>query len=87
MRCTPRVLIIHDGNSVTPYLAYLRAAGLEAAEAHADEALPQALAIEPDIIVLDFDCDGEIVAALQDDARTSRVPVIALADLPQKISE
>ena len=83
---TPRVLIIHDGSSVAAYLAFLRAAGLEASETAADHALAQALVMEPDIIVLDFDCDGEIMAALHGDARTSTIPVIALADLPHRNS-
>ena len=84
IRRVPRVLIIHDGNPVDSYLDYLRSSGLEAAETHADTAVAETLSIEPDIIVLDFDCDGEIVAALQEDARTRTIPVIALADLPER---
>ena len=41
----------------------------------------QALGLKPDIIVLDFDCNGEIVAALQADLGTREIPVIALADV------
>jgi CheY-like chemotaxis protein len=83
IRPPPRVLIIHDGNSVDTYVAFLQAAGLEASEAHADGAVEQAATIQPDIIVLDFACDGETMAALTGDERTRRIPVIALADLPE----
>jgi DNA-binding response OmpR family regulator len=81
-RPPPRVLIIHDGNSVDAYVSYLRSAGLQASETHADDAVAEALAMDPDIIVLDYDCDGETVAALQSNVRTRGIPVIALADLP-----
>ena len=77
----PRVLLIHDGNSVDAYIHFLRAAGLLATEAHADDAVAQASKVKPDVIVLDFDCDGEIVAALQNNFRTREIPVIALAEL------
>ena len=77
-------MIIHDGNSVDTYINFLRAAGLQASESHADEAVSQTLAMEPDLIVLDFDCDGETMAALQGDVRTRSIPVVALADLPPR---
>lgn len=75
------VLLIHDGNSVDEYLTYLKASGLQATEAHASRAVEQAVEVRPDIIVLDFDCDGEVTGALQGDTRTRDIPVIALADL------
>ena len=80
-RPPPKVLFLHDGNPVEAYISYLRTAGLQASEAHADEALAQALVVSPDIIVLDFDCDGETMAAWQADARTRSIPVIALTEL------
>ena len=82
IRPPPKVLFLHDGGSVAAYIAYLENAGLQASEAHADRAVAEALASSPDIIVLDFDCDGETVAALQADIRTRGIPVIALAELP-----
>jgi CheY-like chemotaxis protein len=82
IRPPPLVLLIHDGNIVDEYLVFLRTAGLEAVEAHADSAVSEAVALKRDVIVLDFELDGEIVAALQGDDRTRRIPVIALADLP-----
>ena len=83
IRPPPKVLVIHDGNSVDAHISYLKEAGLDASETHADQAVAQALVLNPDIIVLDFDCDGETVAALQADIRTRDIPVIALADLPR----
>ena len=81
IRPQPRVLLIHDGNPVDTYINFLQTAGLHATEAHADDAVTQAVTEKPDIIVLDFDCDGVIIAALQGNLRTRDIPVIALADL------
>ena len=80
-RPPPSVLLIHDRNSVEPYLAYLGTAGLLATKAHASLAVAQAVEVRPDIIVLDFDCDGVVMRALQEDKRTRDIPVIGLADL------
>ena len=80
-RPPPCVLLIHDGNSVDAYIKFLQTAGLQATEAHAHDAVTQAVAVKPDIIVLDFDCHGAIIAALQGNLRTREIPVIALADL------
>lgn len=82
LRPWPKILLVHNGNSVSVYLTFLNTAGVLAEEAHAPEALARALALRPDLIVLDFDCDGEVIAALQSDARTRHIPVIALADVP-----
>jgi CheY-like chemotaxis protein len=86
IRPPPIVLIIHDGNAVDRYISFLRTAGLHAAESHADEAVSQALALAPDIIVLDFDCDGATISALQANVRTRLIPVIALADMASYFS-
>ena len=80
-RPPPRVLLIHDSNPVDAYIDFLKTAGLVATEAPAADSVARAAAERPDIIVLDFDCNGEIVAALQADVRTRGIPVIALADL------
>ena len=58
IRPPPKVLILHDGTPVDTYLSFLRAAGFEADKANATDAVAQAAAIQPDIIVLDFACDG-----------------------------
>ena len=81
IRPPPKVLFLHDGHSVEAYVSYLINAGLQASEAHVEDALVQALAVSPDIIVLDFDCNGETMAALQADARTRSIPVIAMTQL------
>jgi DNA-binding response OmpR family regulator len=76
-----KVLIVHDGSSVDHYVTYFTEAGLTVTDAHADEAVSTAGTLQPDIIVLDFDCDGETLAELKDNAGTRAIPVIALADL------
>ena len=83
IRPPPTILIIHNGVSIEPYVRFLIAAGLEAHEAHAEDAMARVLALQPDVIVLDFDCDGEMMDALQNDPRTRAIPVVALADIPQ----
>ena len=39
------------------------------------------MAFKPDIIVLDFDFDGDVVARLQASEKTRDIPVVALAKL------
>jgi CheY-like chemotaxis protein len=56
-------------------------AGLIVTEAHADQALREATTQQPDIIVLDFGCDGEMTAALKAHEPTAHIPVIALVKL------
>ena len=80
------VLIIHDGQPVDTYMSFLQSAGLRAEETQPGTAAALAVALKPDIIVLDFDCDGEIMAALQADFRTREIPVIALAELPHRFA-
>ena len=80
-RPPPKVLFVHDGIPYEAHMRHLTDAGLEVTEAHATAALIRATAIQPDIIVLDFDCDGEITAQLKGDAQTQHIPIIALASL------
>ena len=81
IRPPAKVLFLHNGDSVDAYISYLTQAGLQASEAHVDHALAHALAVTPDIIVLDFDCNGETMAALKADLRTRSIPVIAMKEL------
>jgi DNA-binding response OmpR family regulator len=81
VRPPPRVLLIHDGNNVDAHLAHLREAGLTAAEAHADQAIGDAVSFAPDIIVLDYDCNGDTLKQLKTDSRTQAIPVIGLKAL------
>jgi CheY-like chemotaxis protein len=80
-RPPPSVLLIHNGMPFTAHVAYLINAGLIVTEAHADQALLDATTQQPDIIVLDFGCDGEMTAALKAHEPTAHIPVIALVDL------
>ena len=64
-RPPPKILFIHDGHSPDAHVNYLRKAGLDVSKTHADDAVAIAMDVQPDIIVLDFDCDGETVAALK----------------------
>ena len=82
-RPPPRILYVsnkdHSGDG--HHLRYLAEAGLKVTEAHSENAVNTALSFQPDIIVLDFDFDGEVVAALQAVEETKDIPVIALAKL------
>jgi CheY-like chemotaxis protein len=50
-------------------------------ETPAETAVIQALRLQPDLVVLDFECDGEVTALLKGDSRTRHIPVIALVEL------
>ena len=82
-RPPPRVLFIHDGDSVDGHVKYLSDAGLNVREAEPRYAVSAALSFDPHIVVLDFRIDGEVVAALQTTEDTKHIPVIALAELTQ----
>ena len=47
----------------------------------ATEGLEQAVTLLPDLIVLDFGLDGELVARLRANVATSAIPIIALTDV------
>ena len=81
VRPPPRVLLIHDGNNVDAHLAHLREAGLTVTEAHADQAIAGAASFAPDIIILDYDCNGDTLKQLKTDSRTQAIPVIGLKAL------
>jgi DNA-binding response OmpR family regulator len=80
-RPPPRVLFIHDGQPFERQVKHLTDAGLSVREAEAEDAVSAAVVFDPDLIVLDFDCDGEVVAALKAVEGTKDIPVIALAKL------
>lgn len=81
-RPPPRVLLIHNGMDVTTHVAYLSDRGLRVSDSHCDDAIARALAVMPDVIVLDYDCERDVLAQLKADFRTRHIPVIALKDLP-----
>jgi CheY-like chemotaxis protein len=80
-RPPPKVLLIDDGASDAGHFNHLTAAGLEVSHAHGGVAVDAAIRFQPDIIILDFRCDGEIMAKLKGDPTTRLIPVIALAAL------
>jgi CheY-like chemotaxis protein len=79
-RHPPAVLFVHDGSPVA-HIKHLKDAGLRISETHAGEAVATAKQQQPDIIVLDFDYDGEVSAQLKRDQATRHIPVIALVEL------
>ena len=81
LRSPSKVLLIHNGAPYDAHIKHLTEAGLIVSEVHADHALRDATTQQPDIIVLDFGCDGETTAALKAHPETAHIPVIALADL------
>lgn len=81
IRPPPKVLLIHAGTDVEAHFQHLTGAGLTVSKAHAEDAVASAIRLQPDMIVLDFRCDGEIMARLKDEPATRQIPVIALAEL------
>ena len=80
-RPPPSVLFVHNGAPYAAYVKHLTDAGLSVSEVHADMALALATTGQPDIIVLDLDCDGDVVAQLKGADLTTHIPIIALAEL------
>jgi DNA-binding response OmpR family regulator len=72
---------VHNGAPYAAYVKHLTDAGLTVSEAHADTALAIATTGQPDIIVLDLDCDGDVVSQLKGAGLTMHIPIIALAEL------
>jgi CheY-like chemotaxis protein len=75
------VLVIYGENS-GGYGECLAANGFRVAEAHTGlQGFDRAVALRPDLIVLDFGLDGDTVALLRFDPATSDIPIVALAEL------
>jgi two-component system, cell cycle response regulator DivK len=80
----PRILLVDDfPDNREMYALYLEYAGFEVAEAATGyEALAQAFAQVPDLIVMDLSLPGldgwEATRRLKSDPRTSQIPVLAL---------
>jgi len=81
---TPLVLLVDDfQDNREMYAMYLEHAGLRVAEAgNGHEALDQAFSLLPDLIVMDLSLPGidgwEATRRLKADARTKKIPVLAL---------
>lgn len=81
-RPPPLVLMIHRSQGVDAYGGYLTTAGFRVAEAQdGQHGFDQAVALLPDFIVLDFHLNGDLVSRLKGHGTTSKIPIIALADL------
>jgi DNA-binding response OmpR family regulator len=75
------VLMIYapDGGG---YGEYLQGSGFRVAEAQTGEqGFEQAVTLLPDLIVLDFGLNSNLVARLRRETTTSAIPIIALADI------
>jgi hypothetical protein len=84
-RPPPTILVIYGDGDGEGYVQYLTAAGFRVASASripTNAIVDRTLATMPDMIVLDYDCDGETIEQLKGDRRTAFIPVIALADFP-----
>lgn len=80
-RPPPHVLMIYteDGGG---YADFFAASGFRFTEAQtAADGLEQAVTLLPDLIVLDFGLDGDLVASLRGHVATSAIPIIALTDI------
>ena len=75
------ILLVHNGSGYEAHVKHFTDAGLRVSETHAESALSDATSIQPDIIVLDFGCDGDVTRELKSHAATQDIPVIALVDL------
>lgn len=81
----PLVLIVEDyADAREMYAAYLKLSGFRVAEAASgEEALARAVELLPDAIVMDLALPGidgwEATRRLKGDARTARIPIIALS--------
>jgi CheY-like chemotaxis protein len=80
-RPTAVVLFIHNGSPGHAHLKALEDAGLRVSVTHVAAAVAAAKTQQPDIIVLDVDCDGDVSAQLKRDQATRHIPVIPLVNL------
>jgi CheY-like chemotaxis protein len=82
MRPPPLVLVVHRSGGMEKYADYLISSGFRVAEARdGGHGVEQALLLLPDLIVLDFELDGEVVGLLREYPTTRAIPVIALAEM------
>ena len=82
---SPSVLFIHDGVSFEAHRKHLSDAGLRVSDTLAGAAVAEAARLQPDIIVLDFACDGGVTAQLKSYAPTRHIPIIAFVDLARTL--
>jgi PleD family two-component response regulator len=75
------LFFVHNGFPYEAHVDYLTKAGFTVSQVDGHEAVTRASAMQPDIIVLDFGCDGEVTAQLKAETSTQEIPVIALVEL------
>ena len=80
-RPTQTVLFVHNGFPYEAHVEYLTKAGFTVSQVDGHKAVTTASAMQPDIIVLDFGCDGGVTAQLKAETATKEIPVIALVEL------
>ena len=79
------ILVIYADGDGDAYVRYLTTAGFSAVAVSTNAAVDivdRTLATRPDMIVLDYDCDGDTVDQLKSDKRTAPIPIIVLAEFP-----
>lgn len=82
MHPAPLVLVVHRSGGTEKYGDYLMSSGFRVAEAHdGGHGVEQALLLLPDLIVLDFELDGEVVGLLREYPTTRKIPIIALEEM------
>lgn len=82
IRPPPLVLFVHRAGGVEKYGDYLSGSGFRVAVSHdGGHGVEQALLSLPDLIVLDFELDGEVVDLLRQAPTTRMIPIIALAEM------
>ena len=80
----PLILVVDDYQDAREmYAEYLQFSGFRVAEArNGNEAVEQAFALKPDLILMDLSLPGmdgwEATRRLKADERTSRIPIVAL---------
>jgi CheY-like chemotaxis protein len=81
-RPPPLVLFIQNPASVEYFFECLTLAGLRVARTPNDkDMLATVLRLVPDLIVLDFNGNGDTAERLKADIRTRYIPLIALAEM------
>ena len=81
-RPPPLILFIQNHASIENLFDCLTRAGLRVARTFDDRnMLATVLRLVPDLIVLDFNGDGDTAERLKADTRTMYIPLIALAEL------
>ena len=80
-RPPPKVLFVHNGQPFEAHITHLIDAGFNVFSTHGEHAVREATTIQPDLVVLDFACDGETTAQLKADSETKHIPIIALVEM------